>query len=42
VNGRSVFDGRVRRDVRSLPTWAARDTDRAMLFAAELPIVVRE
>ena len=42
VNGRSVFDGRVRRDVRSLLTWAARDTDRAMLFAAELPIVVRE
>ena len=38
VNGRTVFDGIVRRDIRTLLKWAARDNDRTMLFAAELPI----
>jgi hypothetical protein len=40
VNGRTLFDGLVQREVRTLLKWAARDNDRTMLFAAELPIVV--
>jgi hypothetical protein len=40
VNGRTVFHGIVQRDIRSLLKWAARDNDRTMLFAAELPVVV--
>ena len=40
VNGRTVFDGIVRRDIRTLLKWAARDNDRTMLFAAELHIDV--
>jgi hypothetical protein len=42
VNGRTVFDGIVRRDIRTLLKWAARDNDRTMLFAAELPVVVTQ
>ena len=38
VNGRVVFDGRVEKSVATLQKWAARDNDRAMLFAAELRI----
>jgi hypothetical protein len=38
ANGRPVFNGRVTRNVRTLLKWAARDNDRTMLFAAELPI----
>jgi len=38
VNGRTVFDGIVRRDIRTLLKWAARDNDRTMLFAAELHV----
>jgi S1-C subfamily serine protease len=41
VNGRTAFDGVVKKDIRTLLTWAARDNDRTMLFAAELPITVR-
>ena len=40
VNGRTVFDGIVRKDIRTLFKWAARDNDRTMLFAAELEIEV--
>lgn len=40
ANGRTVFDGMVRRDVRTLLEWAARDHDRTMLFAAALRIVL--
>lgn len=40
VNGRTAFNGPVQRDVRTLVKWAARDDDRTMLFAAELPIEV--
>jgi hypothetical protein len=40
VNGRTVFDGIVQRDIRTLLKWAARDNDRTMLFAAELPVVL--
>ena len=40
VNGRTVFDGIVRKDLRTLLEWAARDNDRTILFAAELAIEV--
>ncbi|HXI29644.1 MAG TPA: PDZ domain-containing protein [Vicinamibacterales bacterium] len=40
VNGRTAFEGTVRKDVRTLLTWAGRDNDRTMLYAAELPIDV--
>jgi len=38
ANGRSVFEGRVERNVKTLLKWAARDNDRTMLYAAELKI----
>jgi hypothetical protein len=38
ANGREVFRGRVTRSLQTLLKWAARDNDRAMLYAAELPI----
>src|SRR2546425_9246015 len=40
VNGRTVFDGKVQRDIRTLLKWAARDNDRTMLFSAELHVAV--
>jgi hypothetical protein len=40
VNGRTVFEGIVQRDVGTLLKWAVRDNDRTMLFAAELPIAI--
>jgi hypothetical protein len=40
VNGRTVFDGIVHKDIRTLLKWAARDNDRTMLFAAELAIEI--
>jgi hypothetical protein len=40
VNGRTVFDGIVQKNIRTLLKWAARDNDRTMLFAAELQIAV--
>ena len=42
VNGQTVFDGIVQRNVRTLLEWAARDNDRTMLFAAELRITVSQ
>jgi hypothetical protein len=38
ANGRTVFEGRVERNIKTLMTWAARDNDRTMLYAAELKI----
>jgi hypothetical protein len=38
ANGRTVFDGRVRKDVGTLAKWAAIDNDRTMLFGAEIKI----
>jgi hypothetical protein len=38
VNGRTAFDGIVKRDVRTLLKWAAQDNDRMLLFAAELRV----
>jgi hypothetical protein len=40
VNGLTVFDALVRKDLQTLLEWAARDNDRTLLFAAELPIDV--
>jgi hypothetical protein len=40
VNGRTVFEGRVERDVKTLMKWAARDNDRTMLYGAELKIKI--
>jgi dienelactone hydrolase len=40
VNGRKVHDALVKKDVDTLLTWAARDNDRTMLYAAELRIEV--
>jgi hypothetical protein len=42
VNGRSVFEGRVERNLKTLLTWAARDNDRTMLYGAELSIKVAQ
>lgn len=38
VDGRAMFDGMVKKDLATLLKWAARDNDRTMLFAAELPV----
>ncbi len=40
VNGRTVFEAVVPKTIRTVLTWAARDNDRTLLFAAELPIEV--
>jgi hypothetical protein len=40
VNGRTVFEGAVQKNIRTLLAWAARDNDRTLLFAAELPVEV--
>jgi hypothetical protein len=38
ANGKTVFEGRVTLDLKTLLKWAARDNDRTMLYAAELKI----
>ena len=38
ANGRTVFDGKVEKNVRALLTYAASDNDRTMLFGAALHI----
>jgi hypothetical protein len=40
VNGRPAFQGMAQKNIDTLLEWAARDNDRTMLFAAELPIEV--
>jgi acetyl esterase/lipase len=40
VNGRTVFDGPVQKNLGTLLKWAARDQDRTMLFGAELAVEV--
>jgi hypothetical protein len=40
ADGRTVFEGLVKKDLQALMRWAARDNDRTMLFGAELPISV--
>jgi dienelactone hydrolase len=36
VNGRTAFDGKIEKNVRTLLKYAASDNDRTMLFGAEL------
>ena len=38
ANGRTVFDGKVEKELRTLLKFAAIDNDRTMLFGAELHI----
>jgi hypothetical protein len=38
ANGRTVFEGRVQPDLKTLMKWAARDNDRTMLYGAEIKI----
>src|SRR5262249_26998803 len=38
ANGRTVFNRRVTKDLRTLLKWAAVDNDRTMLFGAEIDI----
>ena len=38
VNGKTMFDGQVKPSAATLLKWAARDNDRTMLYAAEIPI----
>ncbi len=38
VNRKPVFDGKVEPSLATLMKWAARDNDRTMLYAAEIPI----
>jgi membrane-associated protease RseP (regulator of RpoE activity) len=40
ANGKTVFDGRVEKNVRTLLKYAASDNDRTMLFGAELRITL--
>jgi predicted esterase len=40
VDGRTVFEGLVKKDVETLMRWAARDDDRTMLYGAELAVTV--
>ena len=40
VNGKQVFSGLAKKDLGTLMKWAARDNDRTVLYAAELPISV--
>jgi hypothetical protein len=39
-NGKVVFDGTVQPSTATLMKWAARDNDRTMLYAAEIPITL--
>lgn len=38
ANGKTVFDAKVQSSTATLLKWAARDNDRTMLYAAEIPI----
>jgi hypothetical protein len=37
-NGKVVFEGIVQPSTATMMKWAARDNDRTMLYAAEIPI----
>lgn len=41
ANGREVFHARVQPSVETLLKWAARDSDRTMLYAAEIKIKLK-
>jgi hypothetical protein len=38
ADGRTVFDGLVKKNLETVMKWAARDNDRTMLFAAEVTV----
>lgn len=38
ANGKVVFDGVVKKDLKTLLKWASQDKDRTMLYAAELRV----
>jgi predicted esterase len=38
ADGRTVFEGRVKKDLSTLLKWAARDNDRTMLFGADVRV----
>jgi len=38
ADGRTVFEGTVKPNLATLLKWAAKDNDRTMLFASEIPI----
>ena len=40
ADGRTVFNGPVRKSVETLVSWAAKDNDRTMLYGAALPIAL--
>jgi len=40
VNGKTAFEGAVKKDVATLVQWAARDNDRTMLYGAALTVTV--
>lgn len=40
ADGRTVFQGRVEKQVATLMKWAARDNDRTMLYGAEVHVTV--
>jgi hypothetical protein len=40
ANGRTVFEGKVEKNLRTLLQYAAADNDRTMLFGAELHVTV--
>ena len=42
ANGRTVFDGLVEPNVQTMLKWAARDSDRTMVFGAELNIELEQ
>jgi hypothetical protein len=38
VNGRTLQEARVEKDLATLMKWAAKDNDRTMLFGAEVRV----
>ena len=40
VEGKTQFEGMVKKSVETLMRWAARDNDRTMLYGAELPVTI--
>jgi poly(3-hydroxybutyrate) depolymerase len=41
ANGRTVFEGKIEKNLRTLLTFAAADNDRTMLFGAEIRVDLR-
>jgi hypothetical protein len=41
ADGKTVFDAKVKKDLRTLLEYAARDNDRTMLFGAEIHVALK-